>query len=49
MAMTALTLVGNPAGSSHTILRPLPAMSPDVEILDADDLDLGYDAKNSPD
>jgi hypothetical protein len=49
MAMTALTLAGHSAGSSRPILRPLPAISHDAEILDVYDPDLGYDAENSPD
>jgi hypothetical protein len=49
MAMTSLTLVGHSAGSSEPILRPLPAMSLDAEILEARDPCLGYDAENFPD
>jgi hypothetical protein len=48
MAMTSLALVGNSAGSSHPILRPLPAMSHEAEILEVYDLCLGYDAGNFP-
>jgi hypothetical protein len=40
--------VGKSAGSSEPFLRPLPAMSHDVEILDADDPYFGYDAENVP-
>ncbi len=47
--MTALTLTGHSAGSSRPILRPLPAMSPDAEILEAYDPCFGYDAENLPD
>jgi hypothetical protein len=43
------TSVEHSADSSHPILRPFPAMSPNTEILDAYDPDLGYDAENSPD
>ena len=48
MAMTSLTLAGNSADSSEPILRPLPAMSPDTEILDISARCLGYDAENFP-
>ena len=45
MAMTASTSVGHSDDSSHPILRPLPVMSPDAEILEANDPCLGYDAE----
>jgi hypothetical protein len=45
---TSCTPVGHSAGSSHPILRPLPAMNPDAEILEAYHPDLGYDADNFP-
>jgi hypothetical protein len=46
---TALTSVGHTADSSEPILRALPAMSHDVEILDVYDPCFGYDVENCPD
>jgi hypothetical protein len=48
MTMTSCTPVGHSADSPEAIFRPLPAISPDAEILDAGDPDFGYDTKNVP-